>query len=135
MPPLGDGPVIAAEQDIRHTPRAVFDRPRVLGPLDQPAGEAIVRGAVDNEGHWRILSPGEPLPRDGRWRQTNLWQLGRIPYRNIRAYDLKGDEYYNFPHMYCAFADNGEPYEAVRYAIVADDGHYDWPLDCNKRIS
>lgn len=46
--------------------------------------------------------------------------------------DLKGDEYYRGPHLYCRFADGGMPYEDVVCAELGDD--YDWPLDAEKRL-
>jgi hypothetical protein len=52
--------------------------------------------------------------------------------RNIRHYDLRGDEYYNEPHLYCEFADNGEPYESRGYALLAKN--YDWPLNPERQL-
>jgi hypothetical protein len=95
---------------------------------------SIRPGAIRSDGAWRLLTPDEALPQDGTWREVDVWELGCIPYRNIRAYDLRGDEYYNFPHLYCAFADEGEPYEEIRYAIVAADNEYDWPLEPSQRL-
>lgn len=45
--------------------------------------------------------------------------LGRIPYRNIIDCDEEGDEYYAGPHLYCRFADEGQPYEAIVYKLIA----------------
>lgn len=78
--------------------------------------------------HWAIIPFGAEYDRS-MFRAINIWKLCLIPYRNIRHYDLKGDEYYNEPHLYCDFSCNGAPYERVEYAVVAeDDEYYDWPL-------
>ena len=42
-------------------------------------------------------------------------QLGMIPFENIEDVDFEGDEYYHYPHIYCHFANRGEPYERVAY--------------------
>jgi len=61
-----------------------------------------------------------------------LWQTARIPFRNIRNIDMRGDEYYPMPHLYCAFADDGMPYEAFRYILMGED--YDTPLYSSRQI-
>ncbi|KEO60635.1 hypothetical protein [Thioclava indica] len=42
-------------------------------------------------------------------------QIGMIPFENIQDVDFEGDEYYNYPHIYCHFSNKGEPYERVAY--------------------
>jgi len=42
-------------------------------------------------------------------------QIGMIPFENIQDVDFAGDEYYNYPHIYCHFANKGGPYERVAY--------------------
>ncbi|MRU14420.1 hypothetical protein FDP25_03140 [Roseovarius sp. A21] len=42
-------------------------------------------------------------------------QIGMIPFENIEDVDFEGDEYYGYPHIYCHFANRGEPYERVAY--------------------
>ncbi len=39
--------------------------------------------------------------------------IGEIPYDSIVTVNWKGDEYYNFPHIYCYFDHGGEPYERL----------------------
>lgn len=39
--------------------------------------------------------------------------IGYIPYENIVDVDITGDEHYQLPHIYCNFAQNGEPYEEL----------------------
>ena len=56
-----------------------------------------------------------------------MFQLARIPYRNIVDVDMIGDEYYPQPHIYCRFADGGAPYEGFRYVLINDE--FPWPMD------
>lgn len=78
--------------------------------------------------HWAII-PFNATFDPQRFRRISIWHLGLIPYRNIRHYDPKGDEYYNGPHLYCDFNIDGMPYERFEYAVVAKEGDfYDWPL-------
>ncbi len=42
-------------------------------------------------------------------------QIGMIPFENIEDVDFEGDEYYRYPHIYCHFANKGQPYERVAY--------------------
>lgn len=94
---------------------------------------SIESGAIDNgdyyagNKHWAITSYEADIDR-ARFKEIGIWKLGLIPFRNIRYYDLLGDEYYNFPHLYCTFSINGMPYEGFEYAVVGRD-EYDWPLD------
>lgn len=73
-------------------------------------------GLLDEEGNWCILSPDSQLKSDEHCE--TFWLLGRIPYRNMVDFDLRGDEYYNVPHIFCTFSDGGEPYEEFRYSLV-----------------
>ncbi|WP_204114943.1 hypothetical protein [Shimia biformata] len=40
---------------------------------------------------------------------------GKIPFENIVEVNFEGDEYYNYPHLYCRFANKKEPYEGVAF--------------------
>jgi hypothetical protein len=83
--------------------------------------------------HWAKTSYKADID-DTQFKAINIWHLGLIPFRNIRTYDLAGDEYYNFPHLYCEFSVNGMPYERFEYAVVGKDGEYDWPLKEELRL-
>lgn len=65
--------------------------------------------------------------RDERGTVT-LMLMGEIPYDFIEAMNVDGDEYYHLPHIYCHFANHGEPYERLYYAEKVDmgDGHHHW---------
>lgn len=54
-----------------------------------------------------------------------VYLMGDIPYDSIEAVNMDGDEYYYFPHIYCHFSFNGEPYERKYFCIKKNmgDGH------------
>jgi len=49
--------------------------------------------------------------------------VGEIPYDSIVEVNWEGDEYYSFPHIYCHFNHNDEPYERLFYCEKIDMGH------------
>lgn len=49
--------------------------------------------------------------------------VGEIPYEYIETVNIDGDEYYNFPHIYCHFAHNGEPYERLIFCQEVNMGN------------
>lgn len=91
---------------------------------------------LDEEGYWDIVEYDD-IHRKEKYRTKKVYVIGRIPYENIIDYDLYGDDYYNCPHIYCDFKNNGMPYEEIVYSIVSnknDDGYsFDWRLKNNQR--
>jgi hypothetical protein len=69
-----------------------------------------------------------------RLSKRNIYITGKIPWRNILYYDMNGDQYYREPHLYCAFADSGEPYEGRGYFTVGDVQTYEWELRPEDRL-
>lgn len=61
----------------------------------------------------------------GSSEEVLAYLVGKIPYENIEAVNMDGDEYYYFPHIYCHFTHNDEPYEELVYCQEVDmnDGH------------
>jgi hypothetical protein len=62
----------------------------------------------------------------GKWRYTDyksgesgdlrVFLVGFIPFENIEAVDLDGDEHYYLPNIYCHFVEkSGEPYEKIAF--------------------
>jgi len=49
--------------------------------------------------------------------------LADVPYDSIEAVNMEGDKYYNYPHIYCYFDFNGEPYERKWFAQKIDQPH------------
>ncbi len=91
----------------------------------------LSRGIYSDSEQWQLIEHDAEFDR-ALFREIQIWTLGKIPWRNIRTCAFRGDEYYNEPHFFCAFADNGEPYEGLEYRILGET--YDWPLDPRKRI-
>jgi hypothetical protein len=65
---------------------------------------------------------------------VKLFKTGKIPWRNIRHFDLKGDEYYTCPHLYCLYAKDGMPYDAFGYYIINEADTYEFELPVDNRI-
>ncbi|MFB9080583.1 hypothetical protein ACFFLS_20835 [Flavobacterium procerum] len=65
-----------------------------------------------------------PLP-DGKWRlekhsdpdkdSVKVRKIGQINFSDIISYDIDGDEYYNYPHIFCRFSYRGIPFENCYY--------------------
>lgn len=53
--------------------------------------------------------------------ETDAELLGCIPFENIIDYDIDGDEYYNYPHLFCDFVNVSDPYEKIVYLL--EDGY------------
>ncbi len=64
----------------------------------------------DQYGGWYIT---DDLSIDHR----TAFLVGRIPFEQIEYVEFDGDEYYNYPHIFCHFTLRGEPYESLRYCI------------------
>jgi len=89
----------------------------------------------DETGDWSPLSSDQgdkPFP-DG-FHRVKVFKTGKIPWRNIRHYDLHGDEYYTSPHLYRLYADEGMPYEGFRYYAISEDDSYHFPLRAETQI-
>jgi hypothetical protein len=61
---------------------------------------------------------------NGAWRLADLnvdtevitaHLIGYIRYDDIEYVDWHGDEYYNYPHIYCHFAHRGQPYDKLAF--------------------
>jgi hypothetical protein len=91
----------------------------------------LSRGVIDKKGRWAIIEH-KALFDTTQFQEIKIWHLGKIPWRNIRLYDLDGDEYYNMPHIWCTFANGQGPYEGIQFALLGEN--HDWPLDDKKRI-
>ena len=58
-------------------------------------------------------------------KEIRAYLVGKIPYEDIEAVNMDGDEYYYFPHIFCHFSHNNEPYEELVYCQEVDmnNGH------------
>jgi hypothetical protein len=88
-------------------------------------------GVMDAEGHWSLIKYNQSFD-ETKYKLIKMFCLARIPFRNIVDVDLIGDEYYPQPHIYCRFADGGEPYEGFRYVLISDE--YPWPMEPDRQF-
>jgi len=58
--------------------------------------------------------------KDGEKGDIRVCMIGKIPYEFIEGVNFEGDEYYSFPHIYCHFANKGEPYEEIVFCEEID---------------
>jgi hypothetical protein len=63
----------------------------------------------NGNGQW-TFAPGAEQEGD-----QNFALIGSIPYENIEEVDWEGDGYYGYPHIYCFFSHQKEPYEHVGF--------------------
>jgi hypothetical protein len=59
----------------------------------------------------------------GEKGDIRVYLIGKIPYEFIEGVDFDGDEYYYLPHIYCRFANKGEPYEELVYCEEVEMGN------------
>lgn len=60
-------------------------------------------------GAWRLAD------RDTDSDMINAYLVGYVRYDDIEHVDWLGDEYYNYPHIYCHFAHGRQPYEKLAF--------------------
>lgn len=65
----------------------------------------------------------KPNHKKNEQKTETLMLMGEIPFDFIETMNVDGDEYYYLPHIFCHFANNGEPYERLYYAEKVDMGH------------
>src|ERR1035438_4813707 len=93
----------------------------------------IERGVIAAGNYWATIDYDTDFDAS-KFSEIKIWRLGKIPFRNIGLYDSEGDQNYPLPHLYCAFDNNGMPYEEFAYAVVGSADEYDWPLQLDRRL-
>lgn len=70
----------------------------------------------------------KPDYKSGERGGITVMLMGEIPYDFIETMNSDGDEYYYLPHIFCHFANKGEPYERLYYAekVDIDHDHHYW---------
>lgn len=68
-----------------------------------------------------LRSPNYKVGENGS--EITAMLMGEIPYDSIESMNVNGDEYYNYPHIYCHFNHKGQPYERLFYAQEVELGH------------
>jgi hypothetical protein len=82
---------------------------------------------------WAVLTYEQSkLSFPTRFTQGKVFMTGKIPWRNILHYDMRGDEYYPQPHLYVQYADDGAPYEGFAYFLLGNG--YEQELSPEHRI-
>ena len=61
--------------------------------------------------------------KNGEKGDVKAYLIGEIPFDSIVTVNWDGDEYYYFPHIYCHFNHNAEPYERLIFCEKVDMGN------------
>ncbi len=74
------------------------------------------KALMDKNGYWELLeNRDDNRVLSSQYKVLDTKMIGQIPYTNIVAIDTDGDEYTSEPHIYCKFANDGQPYENIYY--------------------
>lgn len=75
-------------------------------------------GLTECEGGYRYTDY-----KNNEEKEISALLVGEIPFESIVTVNWEGDEYYYFPHIYCYFNNNGEPYERLFFCEKVDMGN------------
>lgn len=85
----------------------------------------IVTIVYDSENRWEIKTDKhEGLIKKGLLNKSNVVEISKLPFENIITYDIDGDEYYMYPHIYCDFSFMGNPFEGKDYLVTKNGDEY-----------
>ena len=88
---------------------------------------------IDKDGSWDIISHTDKEgnyqsddPREDNYHKEKVYVIGQIPYENIVAFDLNGDDYYGLKTIFCNFTFPNEfvkkvPMRSYKYDIIQED--------------
>ncbi|MGP1990961.1 hypothetical protein D9V96_003665 [Zobellia laminariae] len=51
--------------------------------------------------------------------KMNVYEIVQINFKDIVGYNMKGDEFYIYPHIFCKFLHKGTPFEKIYYQNVS----------------
>lgn len=77
-----------------------------------------IGGLIECDNGYRFVDPA-----NGEKANVKAWLMGDVPYDSIEAVNMDGDQYYHFPHIYCYYDYNGEPYERLWFCEKIDQPH------------
>jgi hypothetical protein len=100
--------------------------------LDPGQGRKAI---MDKNGYWELLEDRfDARLQSSEYVGLDTKMIGQIPYNNIVAIEARGDEYAPEPHIYCKFANDGQPYENIYYKSFGSPENYipDMELDVEK---
>jgi hypothetical protein len=63
---------------------------------------------------WEFINDSSEI----KGEKINVFEIGQINFQDIIEYNLKGDEFYTYPHIFCRFKYKGTPFERVYYQNV-----------------
>jgi hypothetical protein len=63
---------------------------------------------------WEFITENSEI----KGKKINVFEIGQINFQDIVDYNLKGDEFYMYPHFFCKYKYNGTPFEKVYYQNV-----------------
>ncbi len=91
--------------------------------------EVVLEGRgvyVDKDDNTWFTTDSETMregePDLGQYERRTATVYARIPYRNIDSFQEYGDSYYSGPQIFCRFADDGRPYEALFFRLDSQPG-------------
>ncbi|WP_342416689.1 hypothetical protein NST83_04245 [Paenibacillus sp. FSL R10-2782] len=87
---------------------------------------------IDRENNWGIIKNHSEKTYD-QYHRVKAFEIGNIPFSNIIEYDINGDEFFIYPHLFCDFSNQGHPYESIDYVVENKDGGHVF-LDRSRRI-
>jgi hypothetical protein len=93
----------------------------------------IQTAVADSRGRWAIVPYRDSTDREDL-AEFRVYLVGCSPYRNIVDIDTIGDEFYPGAHLYCRFADGGEPWEKFVYRYVAKDDEYPQHVNADNHV-
>jgi len=74
-------------------------------------GQTVV---FDADGSWSPVTTC--APSSASQRTEDVIAVGRIPFANIVSYDLRPDDWYGEPKLFCRFCRDGMPHDGIVYA-------------------
>ncbi|WP_281847725.1 hypothetical protein [Olleya namhaensis] len=63
---------------------------------------------------WEFVNENSEI----KGKKINVYEIGKINFQDIVDYNIKGDEFYIYPHFFCKFKYKGTPFEKIYYQNV-----------------